>query len=228
MVSSEPFTVATSANVRTPLPLFPAPDPPPRRRLPRSPDGFPAEVSVPLAPPRSLSVSVGLRAGGASAASSAVRLPPAAIPARVPSAVPLDDRDDLKKMGTLLHFGTLAADVERAASRRRSVGQVRFLRTRAVVTARIAVRHEHHRHPLLLNRDPIVVKEESDDDHHNPPPSTSKAPRRTTMGKTKRRRISKEDVDDSATQPRPAVRQRRRDGGIGERRGGEGCARSRA
>ena len=113
MVSFEPFTVATSANVRTPPLPFRALDPsPPRGRLPRSPDGFPAEVPVPLAPPRSLSVSVGLRAGGASVASSAMRLPPAAIPARVPSAVPLDVRDDLKRWAPFTKlpqaFGTLA------------------------------------------------------------------------------------------------------------------------
>ena len=38
-----------------------------------------------------------------------------------------------------------------------------------VVIARIAVRHDHHWHPVLLSGDPIVVKEEPDDDHHHNP-----------------------------------------------------------
>ena len=96
--SSSPFTVATSANVRTP----PRPraglslDPPPRRRLPRSPDGFRDVVvpPVPLSPPRSLSSSAGLRLGGASAASPAERLFPAAMPPT--SALSYDARSKIQ------------------------------------------------------------------------------------------------------------------------------------
>ena len=67
--------------------------------------------------------------------------------------------------------------------------------------------------------------------------SSRKSPTTTTTTPFRQRRTSRgrpwgrrkvggsrgEGLDDLATQPRPAVRQRRRDGGIGERRGGEGC-----
>ena len=38
-----------------------------------------------------------------------------------------------------------------------------------VVITRIAVRHDHHLAPNLLERNPVVVKEEPDDDHHHNP-----------------------------------------------------------
>ena len=91
-----------------------------------------------------------------------------------------------------------------------------------VVITRIAVRHEHHLAPRLVEQ---RSRRRQGRARRRPPPptppSTSNLPR-TTMGKTKSRRISWGRCRRS-TQPRPAVRQRRRDGGIGERRGGKGC-----
>ena len=62
--------------------------------------------------------------------------------------------------------------------------------TRPRVVIIIAVRHEHHLAPDLLNRTPSSSRK-SPTTTTTPPPSTSNLPR-TTMGKTKRRRISQE------------------------------------
>ena len=74
-------------------------------------------------------------------------------------------------------------------------------------------------HPPFLSGVPIVVKEEPDDHH---PPAVNVEPPADDHGEDESRRISREDVDDG--DPTSAgCAQRRRDGGIGERRGGEGC-----
>ena len=92
-----------------------------------------------------------------------------------------------------------------------------------VVITRIAVRHDHHLAPRLVEqgsrrrqgRDPTMMTT-------NPPPSTSNLPR-TTMGKTKSRRISQGRCRRFGDPTSAGCAPRRRDGGIGERRGGEGC-----
>ena len=92
-----------------------------------------------------------------------------------------------------------------------------------VVITRIAVRHDHHLAPSLLER---RSRRRQGRARRRPPPHPRRQ-RRTSRGRPRGRRkvrgSRREDVDDLATQPRPAARQRRRDGGIGKRRGGEGC-----